>query len=134
SRAMAIAVDKVESFGGAVDELDATGVVATFGLEPLDDAPRRAAYVSLAVQRAVAAGRGDPGPRTPLALALHAERLPVARVRGALEVDVEAKRRAREILEELANRAEPGMALVSAQAATLLARRFELVPAGTVGR
>src|SRR5262249_45950341 len=99
SRAMAIVIDKVESFGGPIDEPDATGSVATFGLEPLDDAPRRAAYVSLAVHRAVGAWRGDPGPRTHLALALHAERLPVARVGGALEVDLEAKRRAREILE-----------------------------------
>jgi DNA-binding NtrC family response regulator/tetratricopeptide (TPR) repeat protein len=131
SRAIEMVLDKVRSFGGTVDELGATGVVAVFGLEPLDDAPRRAAYASLAIQRAVAARPGEAGPPN-LALALHTERLPVARVGGALEVDADAKRRVRQILEALADRAEPGAAAVSPQGAALLARRFELVPAGSV--
>ena len=132
SRTIDMVLDKVQSFGGTVDELGASGVVAVFGLEPLDDAPRRAAYASLAIQRAAAAQRGEPGaPR--LALALHTERLPVARVGAALEVDADAKRRVGELLELLTDRAEPGAAVVSAHAAALLARRFELVPAGSSG-
>ena len=131
SRAIQIVLDKVRSFGGTLDEIGASEVSAAFGLEPLDDAPRLAAYAALAIQRAVAAGRGDLG-LPGVALALHTKRLPVARVGDVIEVDADAKRRVEEVLEELANRAAPGVTLVSAQGAALLARRFELVPAGTV--
>jgi DNA-binding NtrC family response regulator/tetratricopeptide (TPR) repeat protein len=130
SRAIEMVIDKVRSFGGAVDEWDASGITAVFGLEPVDDAPRLAAYAALAIQRALAARQGDPAPPD-VSLALHAERLPVARVGDSLEIDADAKRRARELLDELVARALPGVTLVSAQEAGLLARRFDLAPAET---
>src|SRR3989454_5107329 len=36
-------VEKIESFGGQVEEVSPAGLVAGFGLEPVEDAPRRAA-------------------------------------------------------------------------------------------
>lgn len=39
SRTLDLVVEKVRSFGGHVDELGATGLVAAFGLEPVDDTP-----------------------------------------------------------------------------------------------
>jgi DNA-binding NtrC family response regulator/tetratricopeptide (TPR) repeat protein len=131
SRAMGIVLDKVRSFGGEVEEFSAGGVVAAFGLEPLGDAPRRAAYAALAIQRVIAARREDPTGRA-VELALHAERLPVARLGDALEIDADAKRRAQAVLDALAARADPGAVMVSGEAAALHARRIELVPVGTV--
>jgi tetratricopeptide (TPR) repeat protein len=130
SRAMDIVLDKVRSFGGKVAELGTTGVVAAFGLEPLEDAPRRAAYAALAIHRVVTT-RGDmPTVQAPV-LALHTERLPVARLGDSLEIDADARRRAQSILDALADRADPGTTMVSAPATALLARHFELVPAGS---
>jgi tetratricopeptide (TPR) repeat protein len=124
-------IDKVRSFGGFVEAVEATAVVAVFGLEPLDDAPRRAAYAALAIQRAAASARAELGPARP-ALGLHTKRVPVARVGESVEIEAAAARRDREILEALADRAEPGATLVSDQGAAFLARRFELAPAAPV--
>src|SRR2546430_16379314 len=44
-------VEKVQSFGGQVEEVSPRGLVAVFGLEPIEDAPRRAAHAALAIQR-----------------------------------------------------------------------------------
>jgi len=41
-----VLIDKVRSFGGRVEELTPTGLVAAFGLDPVEDAPRRAAHSS----------------------------------------------------------------------------------------
>jgi DNA-binding NtrC family response regulator/tetratricopeptide (TPR) repeat protein len=129
SRTMGIVLDKVRSFGGEIEEFGGGGVVAAFGLEPLGDAPRRAAYAALAIQRILAARREDPTGRA-VGLALHAERLPVAHLGDSLEIDADARRPAQAILDALAARAEPGAVMVSSEAAALLARRFELVPVG----
>src|SRR5439155_20464551 len=39
-------VEKVQSFGGQIEEVSLRGLVAGFGLEPIDDAPRRAAHAA----------------------------------------------------------------------------------------
>src|SRR5262249_28296977 len=41
-----IAIDKVQVFGGRIEEQSPTGLVASFGLEPLGDAPQRAALTA----------------------------------------------------------------------------------------
>ena len=130
ARAMEVIVDKVRSFGGRVDQLGSATLVAAFGLEPLEDAPRRAAYAALAIQTVLVKAQREDPTRPTVVLGLHAERLPVARLGDALEIDADARRRVRAILDVLADRAEPGTTMVSAHAVALLARRFELVPAG----
>src|SRR6185503_16401038 len=52
SRFMETVLDKIQSFGGQVDELSPRGAVAAFGLEPEEDAPQRAAHVALALLKA----------------------------------------------------------------------------------
>src|SRR2546426_12007828 len=55
-------VEKIESFGGRVEEVSPGGVVAVVGLEPIEDAPRRAAHAALAIPKIAAhARRGSPG-------------------------------------------------------------------------
>ena len=51
SRALEGVIAKVQSFGGRVEELTPTGLVAAFGLDPAEDAPRRAAHAAMAIQK-----------------------------------------------------------------------------------
>ena len=56
-------LEKARSFGGRVEELGASGFVALFGLDPIEDAMRRAALAAVAMQ--LAAQRAPGGARTP---------------------------------------------------------------------
>ena len=51
SRALEAVIAKVHSFGGRVEEVTPTGLVAAFGLDPAEDAPRRAAHAAMAIQK-----------------------------------------------------------------------------------
>ena len=132
SRAMEVMVDKVRSFGGVVDELSPAGLIAAFGVEPLEDAFDHAAFAAIAIQTVAARGHQENPARPAVTLALHTELARVGRHREGLAVDGDAKRPAWAVLEALGDSAAAGTVMVSPQAATLLARRFELVPAGAV--
>jgi DNA-binding NtrC family response regulator/tetratricopeptide (TPR) repeat protein len=127
TRAVQVLVDKVVSFGGRVEELAPAAVVAAFGVEPMEDAPRRAALAAQAIQLALH-DRGDgPGVR----LALHVDSFLVGQLGGVgPALDLDAKRRAWAVLDALVTLAGSADVLVSADAARVLERRFELSPAG----
>jgi DNA-binding NtrC family response regulator/tetratricopeptide (TPR) repeat protein len=119
---------KVQILGGRLEEQGATGFVAVFGLEPVEDASTRAAHAALAVQNAVQRAReADPLAPT-LICALHAGHL-LAGVGGIrVVIDMHARHRARAVLEALSTSAEDRTVLVSETAAPLLERRFQLEP------
>src|SRR5581483_2969369 len=50
TRALEVVVEKVQSFGGRVEELGGRGVVAVFGGDALEDPARRAAHAAMAIQ------------------------------------------------------------------------------------
>src|SRR5262249_59634184 len=52
ARALQFLIEKAESFGGRVEALGPLGLVAVFGHEPVEDAPRRAAHASVAMRKA----------------------------------------------------------------------------------
>jgi transcriptional regulator with AAA-type ATPase domain/tetratricopeptide (TPR) repeat protein len=133
NRAMEAIVEKVQSFGGTVDELSAAGLVAAFGVAPVEDALEHAAFATIALEKIASRARQENPSRPAMALVLHTELARVGRHREGVTVDADAKRSASTVLEALAPLAEPGTAVVSAPAADLLARRFELVriPAAT---
>jgi len=123
-------VEKIESFGGRVEEVSPGGVVAVFGLEPIEDAPRRAAHAALAIQKIAAhAGRSSPGSPS-VRVGLYVGEVLVARVGNAARVDHAAKREAWQQLEALMVGAEPGTVLVSGASRPFLERRFVLAPFG----
>ena len=67
-----VLAEKAESFGGRVEELGPLRVVAAFGLEPVEDAPRRAAHAAIAIRKVARARPVDHrGARRP-AIAIHA--------------------------------------------------------------
>jgi transcriptional regulator with AAA-type ATPase domain/tetratricopeptide (TPR) repeat protein len=120
-------VEKVDSFGGRVDELGRDGVLATFGTEPAEDAPRRAANAALAMRRAIE--REHEAGHVPadvfVGIGLHVGLVLVAQLGARHEIDsvhrIEAGR-ALDVLEPL-----PADAIaVSEAAAGLLERHFAL--------
>ena len=119
--------EKVTTFGGRVEDVSPRAIVAVFGLEVIDDAARRAANAALAMIRMLRDRKGAPA----VTCAIHAAELLVARLPGTTAIDAQSKREASAILEILGEHAAENTVLVSAAAAPLLSRRFELVPLGT---
>jgi tetratricopeptide (TPR) repeat protein len=130
SRALEVLVEKAQSFGGQVMELSPTGVVAAFGLEPVEDAPRRAALSAMAIQKAAERARRTDAEQLAVKAGIHTGQFLVGQVGGATQIDLEAKRLAWPVLEALVEEAEPDTILASAAAAPFLERRFDLVPVG----
>jgi DNA-binding NtrC family response regulator/tetratricopeptide (TPR) repeat protein len=131
-RAREVLVEKVESFGGRVEELGPAGVVGVFGLEPIEDAPRRAAHAAVAIRRVSERTRSPTADRVGVRIAIHASQGLVGPAGETAVIDAEAKCQAYAALEGLVAAAEPDTILVSAAAAPALERRFELVPFGPV--
>jgi transcriptional regulator with AAA-type ATPase domain/tetratricopeptide (TPR) repeat protein len=126
TRVMSRLVDKIQSFGGRVNEVSQQEVLAVFGHEPAEDAPRRAASVALAIAKAVHAERLDGRLSEDLAVAItiHVEQFVVARMPGGSVVDQAAAREASRILQTLDP--EPGTIAVSDGAVGFLARYFDV--------
>ena len=129
SRFMETVLDKIQSFGGQVDELSARRAVAAFGLEPEEDAPQHAAHVALALLKAGTRARASDPTRPLPRLAIHTDMVVVGRLGDRVQLDADSRRAAHAVLDALIELAEPGTSVVSGGAALFLARRFELVPA-----
>jgi hypothetical protein len=105
-----------------------TGLVAGFGLEPIEDAPRRAAHAALAIQKSVAHERGSSADFPGVRVGLHVGEVLVARVGSRALLDRESKREASTQLETFMGGAEPGTVLVSEATRPFLERRFVVAP------
>ena len=128
-RVIEVLVDKARSFGGRVEELGASGFVALFGLEPIEDPARRAALAAVAMQRAVErTTAGGPGPGLRIGIDLGSFLL--GRLPDASLVDTEDKRTVLGAMGALLEGVEPGTVVVSAAGAPFLARGFDLFPLG----
>ncbi|MGH7412226.1 MAG: sigma 54-interacting transcriptional regulator [Candidatus Methylomirabilis sp.] len=134
TRALDVLVDKVQGFGGRVEELSPTGIVAAFGLEPVEDAPRRAAHAAMAIHRAAERARRGDAQQPAAKIAVHVGQFLVGQASGVSQIDLDAKGQAWSVLETLAASAEQDTTVVSEAAAILLERRFELVPLGVIER
>src|SRR5206468_2261059 len=79
-----ILVEKIQSFGGRVEELGAAGVLAVFGAEGVEDAPSRAALAAMAQCKALE--RRDQGGGARLSagirVAIHVGQFTIGHVRG----------------------------------------------------
>jgi transcriptional regulator with AAA-type ATPase domain/tetratricopeptide (TPR) repeat protein len=121
--------DKVRTFGATLQDLSPVSFVAVFGLEPVEDAPQRAALAAIALRKTVERARGG-DPQTPaIRVAVHAAHLLVGRLWNTMEIELEGKREAWRVLTEIGSRADAGSVLMSEAAAALLERGFELDPA-----
>src|SRR4029453_12211827 len=123
SRVLEAVIGKVERFGGRVAELTPTKLVAAFGLEPAEDAPRRAAHVALAIQKSVERERVEAPPD--VAIGLHVAPLLIGRIGSRTEIAAATKRAEWPVLDQLLRACEPGEAIISPAAAAFLEPRFE---------
>jgi len=127
TRMLALVIDKVQSFGGRVESLAQSGLEASFGLDLLGDAPRRAANAALAIQRAITlaeSSSASPGMR----LGLHIESCLVGDLAGTPQIDQQEKHKTSQFLERLVATAELGSVVVSDTTIPFLGRRFSLSP------
>jgi DNA-binding NtrC family response regulator/tetratricopeptide (TPR) repeat protein len=128
ARALETLIEKAQSFGGRVEALGQRALEASFGAEPIEDAPRRAAHAAMAIQRAVERIRGASPAPLAVRIGIHAAQALVAQVGRLLQIDQEAKELGAAVLDDLITAGEAGCILASPAAGALLERRFELVP------
>ena len=128
SRVLEDVIDKLQAFGGRVEELTPTGVVAAFGVDLVDDPSRRAAHAAMAVRKGAARARQGTSRMPGVKIGIHVAQLLVGRSAGRIDIDADAKRTQWPVLEQLLQTVEPNETVASAAAAPFLERRFELVP------
>jgi transcriptional regulator with AAA-type ATPase domain/tetratricopeptide (TPR) repeat protein len=121
---IASVVNKVTDFGGALIEERAAGVVAAFGVEPVEDAPGRAAHTAIALQRAAERARAE-GQDVRVKLAVDVRRCSIRRG-AAPTLDEDARRDVWARLEALMASADPDTVVASEAAGAFIDRRFEL--------
>ena len=129
TRVLGSLIEKAQTFGGYVSEIGQHGILAVFGHEPAEDAPRRAATAALAVTKLVARERlqGDLPTEVSVTLGIHVERVALARLGGRPVIEQDAAQRTAATLDGL----EPIGALeiaVSEPAVGFLLHYFDVEP------
>ena len=121
-----VIAEKVRSFGGRIEDSGPTGLMAVFGLEPVDNAPSHAALAALAIHTAARArarrssGRAGRRDRYPL----RSPRRETAGLHGHIAVD--GKAATWPILEDLVAVDRPGAIVVTEAVVPFVTRRFVL--------
>ena len=128
SRALDVVIDKLQTFGGRIEELTPDGLIGSFGIDPLDDAPRRAAHAALAIHKGAARAGERTSPSPGIKIGIHVAHMLVGRSETRIDIDAEAKRAQSSVLDRLLQTIATGETVASADAAAFLERRFELVP------
>jgi DNA-binding NtrC family response regulator/predicted ATPase len=131
-REFGVVLDKVESFAGRIEDAGASRLVAAFGVEPAEDAARRAALAALAIRNALARTLHSDGGSAVTRLVIHADQCPVGNVGGRPQLDVDSKRRMLAILDVLGELCAVNRVVVSPEACSLLDRRFDVEEIETV--
>jgi DNA-binding NtrC family response regulator/tetratricopeptide (TPR) repeat protein len=127
SRALEALIEKVESFGGFLEGVSPTGVIAAFGLEATGDSVDRAAHGAAAILKATERTQPEGGARVGVKLGIHVTQVLVGLTSGDAKIALEARQRLWPLLDELVQSAEPNEVVVSDAAAPFLRRRFEIV-------
>jgi tetratricopeptide (TPR) repeat protein len=124
-RALEAAGEKVRAFGGRIEETSPTGVIAVFGLEPVDNAASHAALAALAIQNAASRAR-TAGSNGDVVCAIHCADHLVAHHDAAPVIGVDGKAATWSILERMVAAGASGAIVVSSPVAPFLLRRFAL--------
>jgi hypothetical protein len=110
-RPLKVLMEKVESFGGRVEDSGPSGIVAAFGLEPVEDAPRRSVLAALAIQNA--AERRAEGAEFGVKIGIHIVPVLLRQADSVVEIHPEARQAASTVLDAL-TAGEPGRILIEA--------------------
>ncbi len=128
ARALETFVDKVRTFGGRVEGIGPIGFVAAFGLDTIGEVADRAAHVAMAIVKAAERARRDEAGELGVRIGLHVSLVLVGLGAGPVELDMDERRDLWPLLDELVEHAPLDGVTVSAPAASLLTRRFDLAP------
>jgi tetratricopeptide (TPR) repeat protein len=126
-------VDKLRGFDGHVEELSPTGILAVFGIEPVEDASSRAALAAIAFLNAAQTSRRSGREACPIKIAIHVDQIIVGRMDPVVQLDAERKHHVRGVLEGLLAAAASDTIALSTAAARVLERRFDVMSAGESG-
>src|SRR5712691_9326065 len=126
SRALGVLLDKLRSFGGRIEDVGPWAVGAVFGLEPVEDAPRRAAHAAMALQKAAERGRRGDGESFSAKIGIHVAQVLMGQSSVGIDIDADAKRAQWDILDSLLSSAEADSIMLTAAARAFLKRRFDL--------
>ena len=126
SRMMEEFVGKTMTFRAKIGELGATRLICFLGLEPAEDAPRRAAHMAMTIQN-VARRAGQAG-SAPLAVivAIHTSQCLVGRLGDNVEIDSSDMREVQAVLDRLSSIATSNSIIVSQTTASFLGSRLSL--------
>jgi DNA-binding NtrC family response regulator/tetratricopeptide (TPR) repeat protein len=128
-QALRLITDKTATFGGRILGCEDGQVDAAFGLEPTEDAPARAGYAALAIQRLVARAAKDyPDGQRRMAIET-LESGVVESARGETRLTPESLEEARRALDALMERTGPNAIVVGAGALPYLERQFSFATA-----
>ena len=125
ARVLEMVGEKVRTFGGRIEETSPTGVIAVFGLEPVDNAPSHAALAALAIQNAAARAH-TAGRAGGVVSAIHCADHLVAHDDSTPAIGVDGKDATWSILERMVAAAASGAIAASGPVVPFLARRFAL--------
>jgi DNA-binding NtrC family response regulator/tetratricopeptide (TPR) repeat protein len=125
-------VGRLQDFGARVDDIDLEGCVAFFGLAPIEDAPRRAAYAAMAARQALTR-QSEPGEEPILYAAIHVAPATLFRVDGEWQLDPLSRDEFLQSLRRLIEGALAGDIVVDDSSRRYLDRHFALAPASTAG-
>jgi DNA-binding NtrC family response regulator/tetratricopeptide (TPR) repeat protein len=128
SRALEGVIDKLQTFGGRIEGLTPTTVVASFGVDRVDDASRRAAHAAMAIHKGAARAREGTGRIPGIKISIHVAPLLVGRSASRIDIDADVQRAQGPLLDQLLQTIGTDETVASAAAAPFLERRFELVP------
>jgi DNA-binding NtrC family response regulator/tetratricopeptide (TPR) repeat protein len=121
--------EKVVGFGGTLDGVSPAGVTAVFGLDLLEDAPRRAAHAAMAIRKlGVRAREGDPT-LPAIKLAIHGLAALLWKTADGVHVDADARPGIWQTLDRLVAGDVDGSIVVSEPTSELLRSMFHLIDA-----
>jgi len=132
ARALEVMVEKAHTFGGVLEGIGPIGIVAAFGVDAAGEACDRAAHAAMAMVKGIERARREEGAELGVKLGVHATAAVVGVAGGEAELDMDERRELWPLLDELVEQAPLDGILVSAAAALLLTRRFELTTGPTL--
>ena len=127
-------IDKAETFGGKVDGIAHDGLLAAFGLEPVEDAASRAGNAAVAMLRAIDHAHRYDRVGAVVRVALYVAYSSVRTVGANVDIDMASRRSLWATADDLLVRAAPNTIAVDETAAPFFKRRFEVVDVGATYR
>ena len=128
SRLLEVFVDKIRMFGGRLEELSPSSVLALFGLEAVEDAPKRAALTAIAILNAKQRATGSPSAAVAVRVGIHSSQFTLGVIGETVVIEPGARQEAWNVVTQLVDLSAPDCTLASPETMRLLQRDFALQP------